>query len=35
MIAIEVQIAQVALTGELQFGISGMFSGKPSLRSIV
>ncbi len=29
MIAIEVQIAQVALTGELQFGISGMFSGKP------
>lgn len=29
MIAIEVQIAQVALNGAFQFGISGMFSGKP------
>jgi len=29
MIAIEVQIAQVALTGDLKFGLSGMFSGKP------
>jgi general secretion pathway protein D len=29
MIAIEVQIAQVALNGALQFGISGMFTGKP------
>lgn len=29
MVAIEVQIAQVALTGELQFGISGLFTGKP------
>ena len=28
MVAIEVQIAQVALTGELQFGISGMFKEK-------
>ena len=29
MIAIEVQIAQVALSGAFQFGISGMFTGKP------
>jgi len=29
MIAIEVQIAQVALTGALQFGIAGYFTGKP------
>ena len=29
MIAIEVQIAQVALNGAFQFGISGMFTGKP------
>jgi len=29
MIAIEVQIAQVALDGAFQFGISGMFTGKP------
>jgi len=29
MVAIEVQIAQVALDGAFQFGISGMFSGKP------
>ena len=29
MIAIEVQIAQVALTGDLKFGLSGMFTGKP------
>ena len=29
MIAIEVQIAQVTLSDNLQFGISGMFSGKP------
>lgn len=29
MIAIEVQIAQVALDGAFSFGISGMFSGKP------
>jgi general secretion pathway protein D len=29
MIAIEVQIAQVALTGALQFGLSGVFVGKP------
>ena len=28
MIAIEVQIAQVALNGAFQFGISGMFTGK-------
>jgi len=30
MIAIEVQIAQVALTGALQFGIAGYFTGKPN-----
>lgn len=29
MIAIEVQIAQVTLDGAFQFGISGMFTGKP------
>lgn len=29
MVAIEVQIAQIAMTGELQFGLSGLFKGKP------
>ena len=29
MIAIEVQIAQVALSGAFSYGISGMFTGKP------
>lgn len=30
MVAIEVQIAQVALTGDLSFGIAGLFAGKPN-----
>jgi general secretion pathway protein D len=29
MIAIEVQMAEIALTGEFSFGLSGFFSGKP------
>ncbi len=29
MLAIEVQIAQIALTGDLQFGLSSLFAGKP------
>ncbi len=28
-VAIEVQIAQIQLTGDLSFGLSGLFSGKP------